>query len=111
MRKLTLQAAFCALFLLPLAARAIEISGSGNVELDNGNVAITIGSGSDSGHGHDQPVLHNGHGKADIPPGHMPARGECRIWYHGREPGQQPPPGKCKQFHGKVPAGATLIRG
>lgn len=108
MQPFKIGAAFCALLLLPPAAGAIDISGSGNIELDHGNVAITIGSPGDA---HDEVVIHQGHGKAKIPPGHMPARGECRIWYHGREPGQQPPPGKCKQFHGKVPAGAILIRG
>jgi hypothetical protein len=111
MQPLKISAAFCALLLLSPAAQAIEISGSGTIELDNGNVAITIGSDAGSGHVHDETVIQQGHGKVKIPPGHMPARGECRIWYHGREPGQQPPPGKCKQFHGKVPAGATLIRG
>jgi hypothetical protein len=111
MHQFSISAAFCALLLLPPAARAIEISGSGNIELEHGNVAITIGSDAGSGDAHDETVIHQGHGKVKIPPGHMPARGECRIWYHGREPGQQPPPGKCKQFHGKLPAGATLIRG
>jgi len=27
----------------------------------------------------------------DIPPGHMPPPGKCRIWYPNRPPGQQPP--------------------
>lgn len=30
-----------------------------------------------------------------IPPGHLPARGECRVWYDNRPPGQQPEPTSC----------------
>lgn len=43
-----------------------------------------------------------GRGKGDkgksakgIPPGHLPAPGECRVWYDGRPPGQQSPPTSC----------------
>ena len=32
-----------------------------------------------------------------IPPGHLPAPGECRVWYDGRPPGQQPPPTSCRE--------------
>jgi uncharacterized protein len=42
----------------------------------------------------------------DIPPGHMPPPGSCRVWYPGRPPGQQPPPGDCDVA---VPEGAVLI--
>lgn len=91
-----------------LHALDVDVSGSGSVDIGNGSVDISIGSGGGGGHDHA-----GGHSKGhpDIPPGHMPARGECRIWYHGRAPGQQPAPGKCKKFRGKVPAGASLIRG
>lgn len=47
----------------------------------------------------------------DVPEGHMPPRGECRIWYPDRPPGQQPPPGKCRELEWRVPPGAVLIRG
>lgn len=33
----------------------------------------------------------------DIPPGHYPPPGHCRVWYAGRPPGQQPPPVKCER--------------
>jgi hypothetical protein len=46
-----------------------------------------------------------------IPPGHMPPRGACRIWYPDRPPGHQPPPGRCEDLRPRVPPGAYLIRG
>lgn len=45
-----------------------------------------------------------------IPEGHLPAPGECRVWYPGRPPGHQPPPGRCDRVSHQVPAGAWLIR-
>jgi hypothetical protein len=47
----------------------------------------------------------------DIPPGHMPPPGKCRIWYPDLTPGQQPPPGDCWELSRRVPPGAWLIRG
>ncbi len=32
-----------------------------------------------------------------IPPGHMPAAGQCRVWYDGVPPGRQPAPTNCNQ--------------
>ncbi|WP_146198593.1 hypothetical protein [Rhodohalobacter mucosus] len=46
-----------------------------------------------------------------VPPGHMPRRGECRIWYVHRPPGHQPPPGSCRVLRRYVPHNAVLIRG
>ena len=31
----------------------------------------------------------------DIPPGHLPPPGKCRMWYPNQPPGQQPPPYRC----------------
>ncbi|SEK32652.1 hypothetical protein SAMN05443999_101217 [Roseovarius azorensis] len=45
---------------------------------------------------------------ADIPAGHYPPPGGCRIWYPDRPAGHQPPPGSCNVH---VPRGAMLIRG
>lgn len=46
-----------------------------------------------------------------IPPGHMPPPGECRVWYPDRPPGQQPPPGPCGVLQFQVPVGAYLVQG
>lgn len=32
----------------------------------------------------------------NIPPGHLPPPGQCRIWYPGKPPGHQPPPTSCE---------------
>lgn len=48
----------------------------------------------------------HGYTRLNIPKGHYPPPGECRIWYPDRPPGQQPPPGKC----GQVPPDAWVIR-
>ncbi len=45
----------------------------------------------------------------DIPPGHLPPPGECKIWFPERPPGHQPPPGSCTELASQVPLGAWLI--
>ncbi|AUN96010.1 hypothetical protein [Pseudazoarcus pumilus] len=47
----------------------------------------------------------------EIPKGHMPPPGACRIWFPDRPPGQQPPPGDCFELRQRVPPGAALVRG
>lgn len=49
----------------------------------------------------------HGYTRLNIPRGHYPPPGECRIWFPDRSPGQQPPPVKCGD---PVPAGAWLIQ-
>jgi hypothetical protein len=44
-----------------------------------------------------------------IPPGHMPRPGECRVWYHGRPPGHQPPAVPCGALRGYRFPGAVVI--
>jgi hypothetical protein len=48
---------------------------------------------------------------AHVPAGHMPPRGQCRIWYADRPPGHQPPPGDCRKLERRVPSGARLVYG
>ena len=45
----------------------------------------------------------------DIPPGHMPPPGHCRIWYPGEPPGHQPPSGKCSELEPAAPSGAWVL--
>lgn len=48
-----------------------------------------------------------GYSRLDIPQGHYPPPGECRIWFPDRPAGHQPPPRKnCSQ----VPPGAWVIQ-
>ncbi|WP_223547090.1 tetratricopeptide repeat protein [Pseudomonas sp. A-B-19] len=49
--------------------------------------------------------------EVEIPRGHMPPPGKCRIWFPDRSPGHQPAPGKCKKLRDRVPSGAYLVRG
>lgn len=45
----------------------------------------------------------------EVPRGHYPPPGECRIWFVNRPPGQQPPPERCDRLVGRVPYGAFLL--
>lgn len=111
MKKHLLTAFTLSALLLTGAAQAGGVSGSASVEIPNGNISIGFGDKQEAprtqsgGHAPAQSS------SADIPPGHMPPPGQCRIWYHGKPAEQQPAPGKCKKLHKKVPRGATLIRG
>ncbi|KQV12576.1 hypothetical protein ASC74_29715 [Pseudomonas sp. Root329] len=49
--------------------------------------------------------------EVQIPRGHWPPPGKCRIWFPDRPPGHQPAPGKCKKLRHRVPSGAYLVRG
>jgi Ni/Co efflux regulator RcnB len=51
----------------------------------------------------------HGYTTLDIPPGHLPPPGKCRLWYPDRPPGHQPPPESCGQLRYYAPAGAWLI--
>ncbi|MDZ5431699.1 tetratricopeptide repeat protein [Pseudomonas fluorescens] len=49
--------------------------------------------------------------EVEIPRGHWPPPGKCRIWFPDRPPGHQPAPRKCKKLRDRVPFGAYLIQG
>lgn len=55
------------------------------------------------------PYFRDRYSRLDIPYGHYPPPGECRVWYPDRPPGQQPPPVDCRSLR-SVPRGAWLIR-
>ena len=44
-----------------------------------------------------------------VPPGHYPRAGQCRLWYSGRPPGQQPAATRCESLIGRVPRGAFIL--
>jgi hypothetical protein len=45
----------------------------------------------------------------NVPPGHYPPEGMCRVWFEGRAPGQQPKPTECSKLRGNVPANAFVL--
>lgn len=49
------------------------------------------------------------HYSINIPKGHFPPPGHCRIWYPDREAGQQPPPQRCPIPVNNVPLGTYVI--
>jgi hypothetical protein len=44
-----------------------------------------------------------------IPPGHLPAPGQCRVWIPGEPPGHQGPEGDCGALTRQVPPGGWLV--
>jgi hypothetical protein len=64
----------------------------------------------DRGHDRDSYFERHGHTRLNIPKGHYPPPGECRIWHPGRPPGHQPPPMSCDRAKARVPPGAWIIR-
>ena len=44
-----------------------------------------------------------------VPPGHLPAAGQCRVWFPGRPPGQQPRAGSCNGIERVAPAGSWIL--
>lgn len=62
------------------------------------------GYGGERGHYFER----HGYSHLNIPAGHYPPPGECRVWYPDQPSGHQPPPVKCRDA--SVPPGAWLIR-
>ena len=48
-------------------------------------------------------------GPLGIPEGHLPPVGECRVWYPGRPPGQQPAPSGCAEAERNAPPGTWIL--
>jgi hypothetical protein len=60
---------------------------------------------------HHKSKKHNKRHYIKIPPGHMPPRGMCRVWFKDRPPGHQPPPVSCHRIGPRIPYGAVLVQG
>jgi hypothetical protein len=45
----------------------------------------------------------------NIPNGHLPPPGSCRVWHPGKPPGQQPPPSSCTQALKDFKPGTWII--
>jgi hypothetical protein len=45
----------------------------------------------------------------NVPPGHLPRRGQCRLWFPGRPPGRQPRAADCGSVMRSAPAGAWVL--
>jgi hypothetical protein len=66
--------------------------------------------GKDRAKAGDSYFHRHGYTRLDIPKGHYPPPGECRIWYPDRPPGHQLPPTRCERLPRQVPPGAWVIR-
>ena len=67
-------------------------------------VAITVTAGL-------LPAQGRGVRSGDIPPGHRPPPGLCRIWIDGVPPGRQPAPTSCSDAVRHRPSNARVIYG
>lgn len=65
----------------------------------------------EAGRGNERDSYFERHGytRLDIPKGHYPPPGECRIWYPDRPAGHQPPPVSCDRARAAVPRGAWVL--
>jgi hypothetical protein len=45
----------------------------------------------------------------NIPNGHLPPPGACRVWHPGKPPGQQPSPSSCSQALRDFKPGTWII--
>jgi hypothetical protein len=46
----------------------------------------------------------------DIPPGHLPPPGMCRVWLPGEPPGHQPKARSCTDIERSAPAGSWIVQ-
>ncbi|MGH7628916.1 MAG: hypothetical protein ACREOF_05925 [Gemmatimonadales bacterium] len=46
-----------------------------------------------------------------IPPGHLPAAGQCRVWVPGKPPGHQARARRCANIEAFAPPGSWIVYG
>ena len=80
-----------ALALTVLVLSACNVSVPGGAQVSGPGVTVLIGPSGE---------------RVEIPAGHLPPPGSCRVWYPDRPAGQQPPPTSCNTY---VPPGAVLV--
>ena len=100
------------LFFAIIAAFSFSLSGcmvSGGILIEPEPVMIGNPTGKEVHHHKNKKHSRRQHIK--IPPGHMPPRGMCRIWFKDRPPGHQPTPVSCHRIGPRIPYGAVVIRG
>lgn len=81
--------------------------------------AGVIGCGGKAGSSQPEPAVvfedrlvvdeHDDRSPLRIPPGHLPAPGQCRVWHPGRPPGQQPRAESCAQAEASAPAESWIL--
>lgn len=91
---------------LALAACSAIVPVGANHPERSSDVVVVDRRGDDRGRGEERG---NGRRSFSVPPGHYPPPGQCRVWYAGRPPGQQPRAARCGQLVGRVPLGAILL--
>lgn len=74
-------------------------------------VSVTIEGGTDRTV--DQRQDRQGYGARSrglqIPKGHLPPPGECRLWFPGHPPGKQPPPTSCTEAYSRHSGSALVV--
>lgn len=83
------------------------------------SAAGVIGCGGKAGSSQPEPAVvfedrlivdeHDDRSPLGIPPGHLPAPGQCRVWRPGRPPGQQPRAESCAQAETTAPPDSSWI--
>ena len=98
----------CSLVTLLLAVSGPSLADKGKDGVGKGRGEVHQRHAASRQH-HGRSYFHeHSYTRLDIPKGHYPPPGECRVWYPERPPGHQPPPVKCHRA--SVPRGAWLIR-
>lgn len=82
--------------------------GGGSDDGDGGNDDDDGGNDDDDG-GNDDDNTATRPGSLNIPRGHLPSAGRCRIWYPSRSPGQQPGETGCAAAIAAAPAGTWVL--